>query len=59
MLTFAQWFPRAAIAAIPFVLLIGCESTSKEEPASYDRGSAGPREAIDFIKRDGRRWRPL
>src|SRR5688572_18250979 len=34
MLTFAQWFPRAAIAALPFVMLIGCASTPKEEPAS-------------------------
>ncbi|HEX7897982.1 MAG TPA: glucose-6-phosphate dehydrogenase, partial [Planctomycetota bacterium] len=33
--------------------------SSKDEPAIYERGAAGPKEADDFIKRDGRRWRPL
>jgi glucose-6-phosphate 1-dehydrogenase len=29
------------------------------EPAFYERGSAGPREADELLRRDGRRWRPL
>jgi glucose-6-phosphate 1-dehydrogenase len=32
---------------------------SAQEPAPYDTGSAGPAEADAFIRRDGRRWRPL
>ncbi|MFE1602736.1 glucose-6-phosphate dehydrogenase [Methylobacterium sp. ID0610] len=29
------------------------------EPALYEAGSAGPREAEDLLARDGRAWRPL
>jgi glucose-6-phosphate 1-dehydrogenase len=32
---------------------------SADEPASYKRGSAGPREAEALLREDGRRWRPL
>ena len=32
---------------------------SRDEPALYDMGSAGPPEADAFIRRDARRWRPL
>jgi glucose-6-phosphate 1-dehydrogenase len=32
---------------------------SKDEPAFYDRGSVGPREADALVKKDGRRWRPF
>jgi glucose-6-phosphate 1-dehydrogenase len=32
---------------------------SRAEPAFYDSGSAGPAEAAAFMRRDGRRWRPL
>jgi glucose-6-phosphate 1-dehydrogenase len=28
-------------------------------PSTYERGSSGPREADDLIRRDKRRWRPL
>ena len=30
-----------------------------DEPAVYERGSAGPREADALPRQDGRRWRPL
>jgi len=33
--------------------------TSTEEPAFYERGSIGPREADALPRQDGRRWRPL
>jgi glucose-6-phosphate 1-dehydrogenase len=33
--------------------------TSTEEPAPYEPGSAGPREADALLRPDGRRWRPL
>jgi len=33
--------------------------TSTDEPAVYERGSAGPREADALPHQDGRRWRPL
>ena len=29
------------------------------EPAAYERGSSGPREAEELLKRDSRRWRPI
>jgi glucose-6-phosphate 1-dehydrogenase len=32
---------------------------STDEPAVYERGSAGPREADALPRQDGRRWRPL
>ena len=32
---------------------------SSDEPAVYERGSAGPREADALPRQDGRRWRPL
>jgi glucose-6-phosphate 1-dehydrogenase len=32
---------------------------SRDEPAFYERGSAGPREADALPRRDGRGWRPL
>jgi glucose-6-phosphate 1-dehydrogenase len=32
---------------------------SAEEPAFYERGSTGPREADALVRADGRRWRPL
>jgi glucose-6-phosphate 1-dehydrogenase len=32
---------------------------SADEPASYERGSAGPSEADALPREDGRRWRPL
>ncbi|MBI3857828.1 MAG: glucose-6-phosphate dehydrogenase [Planctomycetes bacterium] len=33
---------------------------ARREPLpEYDTGSAGPREADDLLRRDGRRWRPL
>jgi glucose-6-phosphate 1-dehydrogenase len=32
---------------------------SSREPALYDPGSAGPVEADNLVRRDGRRWRPL
>jgi glucose-6-phosphate 1-dehydrogenase len=33
--------------------------TGAEEPAFYERGSAGPAEADALLRRDGRRWRPI
>jgi glucose-6-phosphate 1-dehydrogenase len=39
-------------------LLEGWEA-SEAEPAFYERGSAGPREADALPRQDGRRWRPL
>jgi glucose-6-phosphate 1-dehydrogenase len=34
-------------------------AASSDEPAFYERGSAGPREAEALLREDGRRWRPL
>jgi glucose-6-phosphate 1-dehydrogenase len=31
----------------------------EREPTTYERGSAGPKEADELPKRDGHRWRPL
>ena len=39
-------------------ILEGWEA-SADEPAFYERGSAGPREADALPREDGRRWRPL
>jgi len=32
---------------------------SPDEPAFYERGTGGPREADALPRQDGRRWRPL
>jgi len=39
--------------------LLQAWEASRAEPAFYDSGSAGPPEAAVFMRRDGRRWRPL
>jgi glucose-6-phosphate 1-dehydrogenase len=39
--------------------LLRAWEASRAEPAAYERGSEGPKEADALPRRDGRRWRPL